>query len=894
MASALASPLVAGCPGPEPTLDASMDDAAIDAGGDAGPDTGPPEPAPTDHCTYEPLPSLAHAGGTVTRGPLTAGTAEGFFAGPVSATLGAYTARAENIGGQGFFDARREPVAGAFATSVGVEARPRIRVLALSTGQDTPDTADDETVLLVKTDLGVGYQGLVHEVERALGPEYAGKVLIATSHSHSGWANYHGHAALQVGFSTFRRIVFDRMVQDIVAVSREALDARVPARIGIAYDEDFDPTDQVTHDRRGENDRFAGGPQKDNRLYVIRVDTTAGEPLAMLPMFGMHGTLLDADNVIASTDAPGGLERVLQEELPRDAGSTLPPVVVMHLQGAAGDVSPGGTGSTDCGGRDAEPFCQDFAKAETVGWAARDQIMAAYEAAAESMTDTLSIEAVSRSIERGPNWENFTVRDGALRYAPFDGRRPADRMVWANDAHTELLSPIDEFNAPFGAALCGGEGGVAFFGARGPAQMPNTAYMDESYSSCNQLVPRFMSFFETALDVEIGTTPVCDTTRTTISALRLEGDAPFGRYVISTLPGEPVTLLADRMRMLAQEADPGLTDDRYLVLGYTQDNNGYLLTAEDWLSNGYEPSITFWGPLDGEMIMERAVALLPAVLSDEREDTYDGQTHVAVPSPVEDFVADESMAAGVQPGTIPASSPAYLATQAGPMAVPAQLAEGATVHRLDNVYFTWIGGHPLHGTPRVHVEQDVEGSWVPLTRASGRVVEDGDLVLTWTPDPQEAPRAGDPPRVHYWTVQWQAVPALGQRGFPAISDRLALPTGRYRFVVDVPDGAGLLGTTQYMVSREFVVAPATLGVAVERAGGNATITVTAHAPHGFRLLDLRAGANRPIPLRGVEVTVGLSDGTSRTVTLDADGHATFAAPAGAITVTDAAGNTGSG
>jgi neutral ceramidase len=888
--AALVGLSLGGCPGPD-ALDAGLEDAR-GPGPDAGPDTGPPVPASTAHCDFEEMPPTARAGGTVAAGPLSAGVAEGFFAGPVSATLGAFTARAESIGGQGFFDARREPVAGAFATSVGVETRPRIRALALSTGQSTAETGDDETVLVIKADLGVAYQGLVHEVERELGPEFAGKVIIATSHSHNAWANYHGHAALQVGFSSFRRLVFDRMVDDIVGVAQRALAARVPARIGIALDDDFDPENHVSRDRRAENDRFAGGPEKDSHLYVIRVDTSEGEPIAMLPMFGMHGTLLDADNVIASTDSTGGLERVLEEEFPRAADSPLGPVAVMHLQGAGGDVSPAGIDSTDCGDREMRPFCQDFAKAETIGWAARDEIMAAYEAAGETMADTLSLEAVSSSIERGPNWENFTVRGGALRYAPFDGRRPADRRVWANAERTELLSPIDEFNAPFGAALCGAEGGTAFFGPRGPAQMPNTQDMDESYSSCNQLVPRFITFFETALSVELGTTPVCDTTRTTVSALRLEAEGAFGRYVISTLPGEPVTLLVDRMRTLARELDPDLTDERYLVLGYAQDNNGYIMTAEDWLSNGYEPSITFWGPLDGEMLMERALGLLPAALSNERENSYAGQTRVAVPSPVEDFVADESMAPGVQPGTIPARSPAYLATQAG-AATPAQLAEGATVRRLENVYFTWIGGHPLHGTPRVRIERQADGVWEPLVRASGRAVEDGDFVLTWTPDPQPSPAPGSPPRVHYWTVQWQTVPALGQAGLTSLADRLALPLGRYRFVVDVPEGAGHLGTTEYMLSREFEVAPAELDIAVSRGGGNATITVSAQAADGFRLLELSpGGASRPVPLRGAAVTVELPDGSSLAVTLDAEGRATFAAPAGSITVTDAAGNVG--
>lgn len=886
-----AATLTAGCSGTD-SIDAGGDflDAAEPGAPDASDDAGPPQPAPVDHCDYEPLPATARSGGSVVRGPLTAGTAEGYFAGPVSVTLGAYTARAENIGGQGFFDARREPIAGAFATSVGIETRPRIKVLALSTGQTTPEPEDDETVLIVKVDLGVGYQGLLHEVERRLGPDFAGKVILATSHSHNAWANYHGHGALQVGFSTFRRIVFDRMVEDIVTVAREALDRRVPARIGFAHNADFDPANAVTRDRRRENDRLAGGPAKDNHLYVIRVDTTDGEPLAMLPMFGIHGTLLDASNILASTDAPGGIERVLEEEaeFARPEGSTLPPVLVAHLNGVGGDVSPAGLGSTDCGSRSARPFCQDYAKAETVGWAARAEVMAAYRAAGARMTSVVALEALSSSIERGPNWENFTVRDGELRYAPWDGRRPADRMIWANPERTRLLSPIDEFNAPLGAALCG-ERDVAFFAE---AQMPNTRGLSESYAGCNMLVPRFMRFFEAALGLEIGRTPICDTTRTTVSALRIDGDDGVGRYVISTLPGEPLTLLADRMRELARRVDPALTDDRFMILGYTQDNNGYIMSAEDWLENGYEPSITFWGPLDGEMIMERAIGLLPAVLSPERENAYAGQTHVAVPSPVEDFTADESMATGMQPGTIPSASPSYLATWAGPMAVPAQLAEGARVPRGQTVYFTWIGGHPLRGTPRVRLELDVEGKWQTVRRRSGRPVEDGDLILTWTPDPQPAPGPGGAPRVHYWTVQWQALAALGEPRLSEVSDRLGLPAGRYRFVVDVPEGAGLLGTTRYLVSREFEVVPATLEVRAERAASGTTITVSAHFPDGFRLVDLRAGANRPFPLRGATVSVSIGGGPMRDVTLDDEGRANLPGGAGEIVVRDRYGNVG--
>ena len=124
-----------------------------------------------------------------------------------------------------------------------------------------------------------------------------------------------------------------------------------------------------------------------------------------------------------------------------------------------------------------------------------------------------------------------------------------------------------------------------------------------------------------------------------------------------------------------------------------------------------------------------------------------------------------------------------------------------------------------------------------------------------------------------------------------MADRLTLPAGRYRFHVTVPD-TGYIGRTEYEVTREFVIAPAPLQVEATRTGGNATITVSAHAPQGFRLLDLEAGATRRFPLRNATVSVVVGGGAATEVTLDASGQATFPAAAGAIVVTDASGNTG--
>jgi neutral ceramidase len=841
-------------------------------------DAGPATPASTAHCHYEPIPATAHAGTPVADGTLYAGTGEGVVHVPIGVTLGAYAGRAEGAGNDGFIDARRTEIAGAFAASVGIETGPHARALVISTGcTGTPADTDacGDTVVIFKLDVAIGYQGLTHEVERRLGPDFAGHVVISTSHSHSTFANYTGHQAMQVAFGPFRRSVFDAAAADLESVARQALGHRVPARLGITHDGSFDLDDRVTRDRRDENDMLAGGRRDDHDLFVLRVDaydpaapTDPSTPMALVAVFGMHGTIHGGDNVLLSNDAPGGIERVLEEQFDH-------PVLVMHLQGAGGDVSPVGLeGGTEC--PSGSVLCHDYAREETVGLNAVDAIMAAHTAAGSAMLEHTSMEMVTRSIERGPDWTRFTVRNGALSYMPWDGRRPCDGNVL--DAMGNVISPIDEFNAPTGAALCGG-GSAPYVPT---ARMPGTTHLtDWPYASCNR-IEAVQHLLSTVLSLDLGdTAPICDTTRTTVSALRI------GDWYFSVLPGEPLTLSADRMRALV----PSVPPDHHVVLGYAQDNNGYIMLAEDWLRGGYEPTITFWGPLDGEQILERvATDLYPLLDTPMRENAAASDTHVRVESPPEDFI---HMDPSPMAGTVPAAVPSYLTTRLLP-AMPTSTQVPATVRRLESVFFTWIGADPLEGTPEITIEQrQSDGSFAPLRRRSGRVVTDGDFLLSWTPDPlNHDPAMPSAPRTHYWTVEWQAVPSLGQPGLEALSARAGLPLGTYRIVV--------VGPTYSLHSNEFDVVAGTLEVS--RTGGTGTMVeadVGYHAPSGYRLLDAQAGATRFAPIRmgTVDLLVTDAGGATHTMTgiaTDRNGHVSFDAGAGATSVrfTDAFGNTG--
>ncbi|MDQ3037608.1 MAG: hypothetical protein M3Y87_34760, partial [Myxococcota bacterium] len=293
-------------------------------------------------------------------------------------------------------------------------------------------------------------------------------------------------------------------------------------------------------------------------------------------------------------------------------------------------------------------------------------------------------------------------------------------------------------------------------------------------------------------------------------------------------------------------------------------------------------TITFWGPLEGEAIMEQAAALIPLAMSPERDEaTAGGTTRVAGP------VMDDVMAPDPAPlaGTVPESPPEYLLTRA--MSAPAP--QPQDVARLESAHFTWIGTDPRAGTPIVVLERESEttpGTFEVVTRRSGRALGDGAMLLTHTPDPLTGAGA----RTHYWSAEWQAVGWTEDRAsaFP-LQGRLGAPAGTYRFHVYGPDTEA--GAPRYeLISDPFEVTPATLAVTLT----GASIEVSVHAPSGFRLLDAETGATRPVPLRSATVDVAFDGGAPASVTLDASGRGTVSAPAtwSTMTVTDAVGNVG--
>ncbi len=781
---------------------------------DGGTDLGPPVPASTAHCAYTPVPATARAGGTVTTGTIRAGVGERRLDVPVGTGLGAFTARGE---GDSKVDRRFEEIAGSWMPSVGIQTAPQVKALAI--------TAGDETVVLMNLDIGDAYDGMTMDIEEGLGADFHGKVVVQISHTHSGWGQFTADDALQIGFGVFRRTVYDRIVERAVAAAQEALDTRQDVKFGIGHNPDFDPTNAVTHDRRGVNNDLPRGDRKDTDLYVLRVDRLDDSPLAIVPIFGVHGTLNDGNNPLASTDALGAVERAVEESFDEH-------VMVMHLQGSGGDVSPGGA-DFDCGG----DYGCTFANAEQTGINARGEILALWEATSASMMTETKMEMLSRVVELGPNWETFTIRGGALRYSPWDGRTRCDGVVYTSTG--AIASPIDEFNAPRGAALCGNpEMGPIVFSGRLPG-----ADMLPMYRSCTK-IEEAAPILGTVFDLPAFESPVCATTRTMVSALRL------GDYLFTTIPGESTQLLADVVR----NGSP-YPADHTVVLGYAQGSIGYVLTPEDWLRGGYEPNITFWGPLEGEYVAEKLLELAQLAVTDAREDGAAGGTN-HWPTPMRDDHLPPPDAAPLA-GTVPATIPGlvYWRQAAGETLPAAQPA--ATISRLDVARFVFIGEDPLAGTPLIGLEREsstTPGTFETVTRRSGRPVHDEDLLLIHTPDPLV--RVGTAPRTHYWVAEWQAVVPVGDAALPAVADRAGLPLGRYRFHV--------AGTGYTLDSAPFEVVAATLTGTAARTGTTVDLSALSYpaVAKAFRMIDAHTAPGAVTRLRAGDLRVQLFNGAA--------------------------------
>lgn len=830
---------------------------AAGTGGAAGADDWAP------HCEFEELPppvAAPAADPTAVR----VGHGRRVISLPVGTPMGGYGARATNFLGNGEpFDARAGRWSEALVPSAGAHDSLTADAVALEAG--------GQRLVILRADLPVVTENALYQLEKEAAPDGSlqGRIVLTASHSHAGYAAWVPSFNLAPGMDAPRRDLFDRLVRILAEAVVDAIDDLEPAQVGLVTAKGLDPDRRVARDRRGENDSLLGpdgndaGKGKDPWVWALRADRLDGSPKVALISIAMHGTVGSEFNPLASTDAPGAVQRALSSELGYP---------VLHVQGAAGDVSPAGTeGRMACPNPER---CLDLPRLEALGARAAEVYGPLVEGI--TTTDTAALEVVTQTFET--SWRREVQRpDGTVfRYPEPDPDYFPDGEIF--DEEGNVIPLLDEFNANSGAALCGNAAGSPF-------PMNGTVGL-QAYGSCMEaegVGSIFMSLFGLPPDTKL---PLCDTARTTVTAARISlGDDD--EFLLLTLPGEPTAPLASYLRGRSPAGE-----ERTLLVGYAQDYMGYVLTTEDWLAGGYEPSINMWGPLEGEMVLDGALAAAELAWTQDLEQPgAAGSRAPEFPFPP---VKDASSLTTTDHGTLPSELPDYLFLP-DTTEIPAEPEPAATVRRIKDVArLVWFGGDPAVDLPLVTVEQETAPG--VFSEVPGMGSERGSVVLTYTPQTLEA----EAPQSHIWAATWQPVPAApfstSQPGRP-----YSLQPGQYRLRVvgsTLTDG----GEQSYeLTSRSFEVVAADLDVATYGLTGDSlSMTALLGATPGLRAL--RDGVSDvDVPLPGPwAVTITLDDDSelSEQVSPDAAGVAGLSLAAGvgarvvAVTVVDAYGNGG--
>ena len=159
-------------------------------------------------------------------------------------------------------------------------------------------------------------------------------IIITASHDHNAprvGAVTAGATAHVGGPATaaYTEMVYDQ----IVAVVRQAKEALQPARVGIGSGTADVNTnrDECTPEGR----RIGVNPEgpSEKTVWVVKFETTSGEPIAILMNYAVHSVVLGGENRLVTGDLAGAVERFV-EQYYQDK------VLALWTMGPAGDQNP--------------------------------------------------------------------------------------------------------------------------------------------------------------------------------------------------------------------------------------------------------------------------------------------------------------------------------------------------------------------------------------------------------------------------------------------------------------------------------------------------------------------------------------------------------------------------
>ncbi len=159
-------------------------------------------------------------------------------------------------------------------------------------------------------------------------------IVMTASHDHSSprvGVVTAGATAQEGGPATaaYTEMVYDRIV-DVVGQAKAALQ---PARVGIGAGTADVNTNRDVYTAEGWKLGVNPEGPSDKTVWVIKFETTSGEPIAILMNYAVHSVVLGAENHLLTGDVAGAAERFI-EQYYQDK------VVALWTLGPAGDQNP--------------------------------------------------------------------------------------------------------------------------------------------------------------------------------------------------------------------------------------------------------------------------------------------------------------------------------------------------------------------------------------------------------------------------------------------------------------------------------------------------------------------------------------------------------------------------